>query len=942
MQWNRFGDKAAFPCPICQTETSFPERTFIESKRMKTSTLLLLTVSWITVVSNELSPLRADDKVTFDDHVKPILAQRCAACHNASKKSGDLDVTNFTSLMIGGGSGAVIEPGDAGSSYLYALVTHEDSPEMPPDSEKIPAPEIEALQKWIDGGALENNSSKAMLPKKKKLAAVAVDSAQRPSVIPNPCRLSLEVDLVPHRSPVVTALATSPWAPLTAIGSAQQVLVYDNQTQRLIGVLDFPEGQINVLKFSRSGSLLLAAGGRAAANGVAIAWDIRTGERVIEITGEIDAVMAADLSNDHSLVALGGSQKWVHVYDSQTGKLKHELKKHTDWIQAIEFSPDGVLLATGDRSGGLLVWEAITGREYLDLRGHQGSITDLSWRIDSNVLASGSQDANIKLWELENGTEIKNWGAHGGGVTDIEMTRDARIVSAGRDNHAKIFDQNGTQLKAYNLGELSTAVTHCDETDRVIASNFAGQVRIFNVADDADLGEISAGPSKLAERAAMAAARHGETKAAFDAASTLVAESQSLLAAKQLELADLQKAAQEMTTAYEQLATQVSQVSADYESQQTQLSSAQQIVEKLTPGLSNLTQAIEALDRAQSTMQSQQLETSHTQLVQLRQQHQTQLNENIAAVEQLTPKVATLETELSRLSEQQTTAKTALDQTNQQLAAANAAVEALTPQLTERQTALAAVEPSFSAALAEHERLQTALKFESEESVILASIDQAWQAMESQAEAIASANEALALCKSAVAEKQQEMDAVTTQIEAWNVEKTTHLEQQTIWTQQQSEMQQAIMEHEAKIVTLAESKAKLTESVAALQAALAIDAADETLKASVQNLTQLIGERNELSQSLRMQIETYKQQIVDLAAQIAAAQASQVALDQSIADAQTQRVALDEHLQPLLSNQTEAETKIAELTSDLESLQSAYEQNRGELLKLRGAQVVEN
>ena len=47
-------------------------------------------------------------KVTYDDHVKPVLRQKCFACHNPDKKSGDLDLTNYSSLMTGGGSGTVM------------------------------------------------------------------------------------------------------------------------------------------------------------------------------------------------------------------------------------------------------------------------------------------------------------------------------------------------------------------------------------------------------------------------------------------------------------------------------------------------------------------------------------------------------------------------------------------------------------------------------------------------------------------------------------------------------------------------------------------------------------------------------------------------------------------------------------------------------------------
>ena len=84
----------------------------------------------------------------------------------------------------------------------------------------------------------------------------------------------------------VSAIATSPWAPLVAIGGQKQILLYNTKSLQLVGVLDFPEGIAHVLKFSRSGGLLLAAGGKGSYKGQVVVWDIKTGERVIEVGNE--------------------------------------------------------------------------------------------------------------------------------------------------------------------------------------------------------------------------------------------------------------------------------------------------------------------------------------------------------------------------------------------------------------------------------------------------------------------------------------------------------------------------------------------------------------------------------------------------------------------------------------------------------------------------------
>ena len=239
-----------------------------------------LTISLILIlVANSLATAqeKKEAKITYEDHVKPIFRAHCFSCHNQNKKEGDLDLTNYTSMMQGGGSGAVIEPGEVGESYLFALVNHDDEPAMPPEQPKIPEAKIATLSKWIELGALENNASKAMVKKKKSFNFALTDPAiGKPAVMPLPAKLDRQPVNLAKRATGVTAIASSPWAPLVAIGGQKQVLLYDSKTRELKGVFPFPEGVISTLKFSRNGSLLLAGGGRGGASGLVVVWNIKT------------------------------------------------------------------------------------------------------------------------------------------------------------------------------------------------------------------------------------------------------------------------------------------------------------------------------------------------------------------------------------------------------------------------------------------------------------------------------------------------------------------------------------------------------------------------------------------------------------------------------------------------------------------------------------------
>ena len=195
---------------------------------------------------------------------------------------------------------------------------------MPQGADKIPDAEIELLRKWIDGGALENKGSKAVKKKASMVAAVEIDPGKRPDVIPMPARMVLEPNHILTKPSMARSLATSPWAPLVAMTSQRQVLLYNTQTLELAGVFPFPEGQPNVVRFSRDGRLLLAGGGHPAASGKVVVWDITTGERLFEVGNELDVVLAADISPDYKRIALGGPQRIVRVYSTETGELQYE------------------------------------------------------------------------------------------------------------------------------------------------------------------------------------------------------------------------------------------------------------------------------------------------------------------------------------------------------------------------------------------------------------------------------------------------------------------------------------------------------------------------------------------------------------------------------------------------------------------------------------------
>ena len=62
------------------------------------------------------------------------------------------------------------------------------------------------------------------------------------------------------------------------------------------------------------------------------------------------------------LVASGGSDFWIRIWDARSGRELIRLAGHLGDIQALSFSPDGSCLATASSDGMVLLWDTATLR----------------------------------------------------------------------------------------------------------------------------------------------------------------------------------------------------------------------------------------------------------------------------------------------------------------------------------------------------------------------------------------------------------------------------------------------------------------------------------------------------------------------------------------------------------------------------------------------------
>ena len=263
---------------------------------------------------------------------------------------------------------------------------------------------------------------------------------------------------------------------------------YDNTLQ----IWDVKTGtQIQTITGHNNGtirSIMYSSDGKTVASfthrGIMQVWDAKTYSLISTTKVDFQSFRCVDYSPDNMTFAFGYNNGKIEITDRTSGEKTHTIKHaHTRIVTSVAFSDNASILASGGYDKMVRLWDVSTGKLIDTLAGHQYAVLKVEFSPSGDILVSGGSNGNIYYWDLKTGNPIRTIAVHTDRIENISFSKTGdKLVSSDADDIIRLWDVSTGSLLKTITPNRNTYSVKISPDGNTLASSHLRAVILWNVS----------------------------------------------------------------------------------------------------------------------------------------------------------------------------------------------------------------------------------------------------------------------------------------------------------------------------------------------------------------------------------------------------------------------------------------------------------------------------